>query len=246
MASPKFLDYPSEISFESWHSEMNRKASFPFAFHSFFRNFAAVKRIVVFLFVLLTGLSAWCQQEVGQDSLFQATAWCDGKPVLMTFHLRPMVQNWAVVGIGRYDHPAINTLTAGRLIVPDTVPAPSGARIPVRSVARSAFAHCSRLTEVVLPSAIEEVGDQSFFNCSSLREVTLPSSLRVIWPFAFRGCENLDIVRLLCTKRPAVYDNIFDQQTLDRATLIVPAGTDADYANSLVFGMFRYRTEAFE
>ena len=30
------------------HSEMKRKASFPFAFHSFFRNFGRIRRISLY------------------------------------------------------------------------------------------------------------------------------------------------------------------------------------------------------
>ena len=123
---------------------------------------------------------------------------------------------------------------------------PNGRRVVVRSLSRHAFAHCSHVSEFVLPGQLVEVGDQSFHDCMSLTELTLPSTLHVIWPFAFRGCHRLSIVRLLGKRRPSVYDNIFDQQTLDTATLIVPAGTLETYVNSLVFGMFRYCMEAFE
>lgn len=48
------------------------------------------------------------------------------------------------------------------------------------------------------------------------------------------------------TRKFGFYDSIFDQQTYEHATLVVPAGIFEIYANSLVFGMFRYKTEAFE
>lgn len=77
--------------------------------------------------------------------------------------------------------------------------------------------------------------------------MTLPKALRVIYPFAFRGCTSLNVVRVRNPNHKiGIYESIFDQQTLDRATLIVPAGTLNLFANSLVFGMFRYATEAFE
>lgn len=98
----------------------------------------------------------------------------------------------------------------------------------------------------MVPDSLLEIGDQAFVGCTRLREITLPKALRVIYPFAFRDCVQLSIIKLHATNRPAVYDNIFDHQTLNRATLIIPAGTTLLYSNSLVWGMFHYRMEDFD
>jgi hypothetical protein len=94
---------------------------------------------------------------------------------------------------------------------------------------------------------VTEIDSYGFYNLSNLASVTLPESVETIKAYAFRGCSSLSIVRVkVPTKQFGIYDNVFDQQTLDRATLIVPTGTIEQYSESLVFGMFRYRTEAFE
>jgi len=164
----------------------------------------------------------------------------------MTFRHHPKHKRYVVVGEGKYGSPAIDVTAAGRLVVPDSVSDASGQRYLVRAVGRQAFAHCSRLTEVILPDSVSDIGDQAFVGCTRLREVTLPKALRFIYPFAFRDCTHLNVVRLNAVNRPAVYDNIFDQQTLNRATLIIPAGTSTHYSNSLVWGMFHYRVEDFD
>jgi hypothetical protein len=185
------------------------------------------------------------EQNLGE--LFFDTVYCDGRPVQMAFRHHPKARELVFVGYRQYGRASIDTLTAGRLILPDSVTDATGQRVRVYNIGRQAFAHCHYLTEVVMSDSLMEIGDQSFYDCTALREVTLPKALRVIYPFAFRGCTSLNVVRV---KNPnhkiGIYESIFDQQTLDRATLIVPAGTLKLYANSLVFGMFRYSTEAFE
>ena len=205
-------------------------------------------RLLLIVYCLLLPLSSFGQlDEQNLGELFYDTVYCDGRPVKMAFRAHPKHKHMAFVGYRQYGHPSIDTLTAGRLILPETVTNAAGQRLKVYSIGRQAFAHCRYLTEVVMSDSLMEIGDQSFYGCTALREVTLPKALRVIYPFAFRGCTSLNIVRL---KNPnndfGIYESIFDQQTLDRATLIVPAGTLSRYSNSLVFGMFRYATEAFE
>ncbi|MBQ8487598.1 MAG: leucine-rich repeat domain-containing protein [Prevotella sp.] len=204
------------------------------------------------LLILLLSLvtTVWAQQSAGEMTdyhcSFQDTAYLNGRPLLVTFSCHPKKKKLATVGVGEYGRPAIDTTAAGRLVLPDSVTDCFGRRRLVTGVGRQAFAHCTRLTEVVMPDSLTSISDQAFYGCTALREVTLPPALIVIYPFAFRGCRQLSVVRVKCPKRPAVYDNIFDQQTLDRATLFVPAGRADHYANSLVFGMFHYRFEELE
>ena len=211
-----------------------------------FSTFAAMKRLLVFLAALLCSTVLSAQQQ--DDTVFVNTAYCDGKPIAMTFrYMKKGSLEWITVGDGQYGSTAIDTATRARVIViPDSVMCPLGFRVAVTSIGRHAFGNCTHISEVRLPAGLEEIGDQAFHNCLSLAEVVMPPTLKVIWPFAFRGCHGLNIIRMLGHKRPAVYDNIFDQQTLDNATLIVPAGYMDKYVNSLVFGMFRYCVEAFE
>ena len=178
------------------------------------------------------------------DDLFTATIETDAGPLQMTFRV---LKNGVVEpGIGQYGQAAIDTTTAGRIVLPDSVTDPNGLRRKVTRIGRQAFAHCSRLTEVVMPQDLIIIGDQAFYGCSSLRTLTLPPKLQTIYPYAFRGCSSLSLIRVECRKQPVVYDSIFDLQTFDRATLFIPAGTTASYTNSLVWGMFLYRMEMMD
>ena len=208
----------------------------------------SLAKLLLIACCLLSPLSSFAQiDEQNLGELFYDTVYCDGRPVQMAFRAHPKHKHMAFVGYRQYGRASIDTLTAGRLVLPDSVTNGKGQRVRVYSIGRQAFAHCRYLTEVVMSDSLMEIGDQSFYDCTALREVTLPKALRVIYPFAFRGCTSLSVVRV---KNPnhkiGIYESIFDQQTLDRATLIVPAGTLKLFANSLVFGMFRYATEAFE
>lgn len=208
--------------------------------------FAHMKHLFLhILFTLILG--CWCLEARAQYSgTFQVNVKCGGRDIPVTFSRHSKRKEFASVGEGKYGSPANDTTAAGRIVIPDSVSDAEGARYRVFGVNRYAFGHCARLTEVVLPDSLQEIGDQAFVRCTSLREVTLPKSLRVIYPFAFADCKQLNIIRLHAAKRPSVYNDIFDQQTLSQATLVIPAGTASDYKNSLVFGMFRYMMEDFD
>ena len=212
------------------------------------RSLYIVYCLLLIVYCLSFPLSSFGQlDEYDLGDLFYDTVYCDGRPVKMAFRNHPVHRHMAFVGYRQYGRASIDTLTAGRLVLPDSVTDATGQRVKVYHIGRQAFAHCHYLTEVVMSDSLMEIGDQSFYDCTSLREVTLPKALRVIYPFAFRGCTSLNVVRVRNPNHKiGIYESIFDQQTLDRATLIVPAGTLNLFANSLVFGMFRYATEAFE
>lgn len=208
--------------------------------------FAIMKHLFTYIALAFCSIACHAQQSVEANRHFQAMVKCGGSEIPMTFLRHPKHKRFVIVGKGKYGSPAIDVATEGSLVVPDSVSDASGQRYLVRAIGRQAFAHCSRLTEVILLDSVSEIGDQAFVSCTRLREVTLPKALRVIYPFAFRDCTHLNIVRLNAVNRPAVYDNIFDQQTLNHATLIIPAGTSTQYSNSLVWGMFHYRVEDFD
>jgi len=209
-----------------------------------------VIRLFCIGFCLLVPLSSFGQLEnLDKDlgRLFFDTVRFDGRAVPMAFRTHPKHKNLCYVGYREYGRAAVDSLIAGRIVLPDSVTDDTGHRLQVWALGRQAFANCRYITEVVMPDSLVEIGDQAFYGCTSLREVTLPLALKVIYPFAFRGCSNLSLVWVKATKKQfGIYDNVFDQQTLDRATLIVPPGTLERYSNSLVFGMFRYSTETFE
>ena len=204
-----------------------------------------MKYLLLLLLTLIHCGALWSHEQPDSVELFQDTAYCNGKPLLITFQAYSLHGRRAIVGSNKYGQTADDSTVAGRIVLPDSVTDGKGHRRMVWAIGRHAFANCTGITEMVLPRGLEDIGDQAFYGCSALCEINLPQSLKVIYPFAFRGCQRLSIIRVECRKRPAVYDNIFDQYTLDTATLFLPPGTADSYANSLVFGMFHYSMEDF-
>ena len=216
---------------------------------NFFCNFAPMMMFVlslVLLFVPLHLHADGVDKEQAKKTVFQLPITCDGRTVMVTFKRGVGYEKYALVGCNTYGKPAIDTMTTGRIIIPDSITAPNGKRYWVKGVSRHAFAYCSRLTEVVLPETMTDIGDQSFLGCTSLTQITLPSKLIVIYPAAFRNCPSLNLIRLHGRKGVNVYADIFDQSTIEKAILMIPAGTSKVYSNSLVWGLFRYRMEDYD
>lgn len=201
--------------------------------------------------ILLLALTAACmkfttadgQDKVSncrwkRDDMFHGYVLCNGKKVDAAY----MVVNsvFVTLGVNSYVEAAIDTTIAGRVEVPWLMPAPDGHVFRVMGVGRHCFGDCRRLTEVVLPDSMKDIGDQAFLNCRSLRSIVLPPGLRYIWPYAFRGCSRLNRIEAKSSMPPDSYNDVFDERTMRFATLVVPAASADQYRNSFVWNMFRY------
>ena len=76
-----------------------------------------------------------------------------------------------------------------------TVPSEVDGRT-VRYIKKAAFACNEKITKVVLPDTIAEIGDEVFSYCINLLSVTLPASCDKIPAGTFRGCTLLQSVKL--------------------------------------------------
>lgn len=201
------------------------------------------RQIVILLFCLLS-LTTWGQNRWHKGNCFRAFAYCNGKKVEANYRVRSLTTE-VFFGYESYSKTAIDTTLAGRLEVPERVTSPDGQVFLVTAISRHALADCRRLTEVVLPDSIHDIGDQSFMNCTSLRSVVVPCGTRQIWPYAFRGCSKLQRIEVKAIVPPDSYNDVFDEHTLRFATLIVPAASAGDYRNAFIWNMFRYSIPDF-
>ena len=64
---------------------------------------------------------------------------------------------------------------------------PSG----VTSIGDRAFRGCSGLTSLTIPSSVTSIGEGVFYGCSGLTSLTIPSGVTSISNFAFEGCSGL-------------------------------------------------------
>ena len=66
----------------------------------------------------------------------------------------------------------------------------------VTSIGYSAFRECANLTEVVIPNSVTSIDGMAFENCRSLPSVTIPNSVTSIGDGAFNGCRGLTSVTI--------------------------------------------------
>lgn len=207
-----------------------------------------MKRFLFFILSISFFLRTYAQEVVvNKGDVIDGTVLVNGKPVPTRYKVwraRPDACH-VRLGADEYGQPAVDTTTAGRIVIPDSIIGPDGKYYQVRAVARQAFAHCRNITEVVMPERLNDIGDQSFLGCNSLTEITLPARTKIIYPCAFRDCPRLHVIKLECTVIPRTYNDVFDRHTIEHGTLFIPAGTSALYADSQVWGMFAHRFELF-
>ncbi len=70
----------------------------------------------------------------------------------------------------------------------------------VTAIGDYAFAECSAIVSVEIPSTIEIIGQNAFLKCSSLKEIVIPESVTEVASSAFSNCESL--------KKVEIYGNI--------------------------------------
>lgn len=122
--------------------------------------------------------------------------------------------------------------------------------VSVSKVASSAFFHCSRLTDcvmpnvksiegsafagtwiekLVLPKSLEYIGYGAFCQCNKLEYVELPENLKYIDDHAFLDCRNLKTVKVNFSKPIKVGSSVFiyymPNSSYRKITLMVPAGS---------------------
>jgi len=82
------------------------------------------------------------------------------------------------------------------ITITGTVSSPSGAIVipsqitskDVTGIASNAFAGCSNLTGVTIPSTVTSIGNNAFQSCTKLASVTIPSTVTSIGSYAFGSC----------------------------------------------------------
>ena len=105
-----------------------------------------------------------------------------------------------------------------------------------------AFAFCTSLKQLILPSSIRTIPERTFSGCSSLKGVVLSNSDNYsIKGFIFQNCHSLKAIHSLSEK----IDNIdidekaFDGFDIDECTLYIPSGTRWAYRHHPGFGKFK-------
>lgn len=83
-----------------------------------------------------------------------------------------------------------NYLYLTKLLIPDSITY-NDTTYCVTSIGKSAFANCTSLTTVVIPTTVKTIQKYAFQNCTSLSNISLSSGLERIYDYAFHGCASL-------------------------------------------------------
>ena len=81
----------------------------------------------------------------------------------------------------------------------------------------------------MIPFGITSIGYDAFAGCTAMQSVDLPSSINFIGSYAFRNISNLKDFYCHATAVPTAYYEIFSDTDLSQATLHVPAASVDEY-----------------
>lgn len=216
------------------------------------------------LSVTLRHICCWTERTVGMNKLiwsilfYCCTLRVCGQENTFTYVVIDSVQqvemcldpdilgNTACVGISKYHHPAIPVTTKGRIVIPSKITNENGKTSVVTAISRAGLQGCKELTEVVLPDSCLGIGDQAMQGCEKLESITFPATMRVLYAKAMSGCTSLCRVTVLAKEPPECAENVFDEQTYQTATLVVPAGSEDAYRRAPAWRKFKFRMVIFE
>lgn len=66
----------------------------------------------------------------------------------------------------------------------------------VTSIADTAFAGCSSLTNIIIPESMTSIGDHAFYGCSGLTSIHIPRNVTNIDIWAFADCSSLTSIKV--------------------------------------------------
>lgn len=66
----------------------------------------------------------------------------------------------------------------------------------IEEIGANAFRNCKKLVEITLPNSVKNIGEGAFVNCSSLTTITLPSMLECLQDAVFANCTKLENVTI--------------------------------------------------
>lgn len=97
------------------------------------------------------------------------------------------------------------------------------------------FDSCKKLTEVVMPDNLTEIGTNAFYYATALTKITIPAKVTSIAKRAFEGCDTLKNIEMLPMTPPTV-ENAF--AVYEGATIVVPFGSKAAYQADAIWSKF--------
>ena len=144
------------------------------------------------------------------------------------------------VGLGSGYNACISQYTKGRVTVPSQITS-GGKTYNVTQLMPLAFRLCNSVGVVIIQEGVTHIGDFAFAGCSSLLEVEMPSTMQSVATGAFIGAQNLLYVICKAETPPTwEYNDVFlyheggisdpqAQHYQRKVVLYVPYGSEATY-----------------
>ena len=79
--------------------------------------------------------------------------------------------------------------------IPQTVTY-NGVEYNVTAIGEGAFANCTTLRTINIPSSVTTIGRNAFRNCSNLKSIDIPNSVTSIEAYTFYGCSSLQTITI--------------------------------------------------
>ena len=180
----------------------------------------AMKRYIFFLLVLIlivTETSA---------SIIKGQVLANGNPITAEYTV--LTNN--TVGLGSGHNASISQYTSGRITVPSKITS-GGKTYNVTQIMPLAFRLCDKVRVVIIREGTTRIGDFAFAGCSHLVEVELPSTTQSIGTGVF--CDLPKLVAVLCKAvTPPAWEYKDVCTGSENASLFVPVGADTAYKNA--------------
>lgn len=64
------------------------------------------------------------------------------------------------------------------------------------AIGEEAFAECTNLTKIILPTKISQIGNSAFGGCKNLTDITIPEKVSILGDYAFAECEKLKTINI--------------------------------------------------
>lgn len=108
----------------------------------------------------------------------------------------------------------------------------------VTIINQSAFLGCTSLISIIMGNSVKSIGKSAFENCTSLTSVSIPNSIYSIEDSSFKRCTNLKDVFCYAENISYCNTNIFEDSSIEYATLHIPESAIETYKTSTPWSKF--------
>ena len=100
------------------------------------------------------------------------------------------------------------------------------------------FNYIKDINSVIIEEGVTGIGQNVFTRTKNLKSVTIAGTVKDISPNAFNSCKLLSTVEVKGATPPDFSISVFYKAKLEKAKLIIPAGTRAEYEADALWSMF--------